>query len=143
MIPTCLSDFVMPPCAALLGAEILAADGARGWVRIRFAGRETFRNPSGHIQGGLLTAMLDDTMGPAVLVATDGARMPVTIALSVTFLAPARPGPLTGEATVLKLGRSIGHVEALLADPDGQAVARATASVRLVPAPASEPARRP
>ena len=143
MIPPCLTDFTMPPCAALLGAEILDADAARGWVRIRFAGRETFRNPSGHIQGGLLTAMLDDTMGPAVLVATDGARMPVTIALSVTFLAPARPGPLTGEATVLKLGRSIGHVEAVLTDPAGQAVARATASVRLVPAPGRETARQP
>lgn len=137
MIPPCLSDFTMPPCAALLGAEILEADAARGWVRIRFAGRETFRNPSGHIQGGLLTAMLDDTMGPAVLVATAGASMPVTITLSVAFLSPARPGPLVGEATVVKLGRSIGHVEAMLADLDGNAVARATASVRLVPAAAA------
>ncbi|MCZ0736163.1 PaaI family thioesterase [Phreatobacter sp. AB_2022a] len=143
MIQTCLSEFTMPPCAALLGAEILDADVTRGWVRIRFAGRETFCNPSGHIQGGLLTAMLDDTMGPAVLVATAGACMPVTIALSVAFLAPARPGPLTGEATVLKLGRSIGHVEAKLTDPDGQAVARASASVRLVPVSARAPAQRP
>ena len=137
MIPACLSQFAMPPCAALLGAEILDADTARGWVRIRFLGRDAFLNPSGHVQGGLVTAMLDDTMGPAVLVATAGAQMPVTITLTTTFLKPAPPGPLIGEATVLKLGRSIGHVAAVLTDPAGEELARASASVRLVPVPAA------
>ena len=34
--------------------------------------RKSFCNPAGFVQGGILSAMLDDTMGPAVFVMTDG-----------------------------------------------------------------------
>jgi uncharacterized protein (TIGR00369 family) len=140
MIPTVLDAYPTPPCARLLGLDILEADKAAGWVKIRFNAREAFANASGHIQGGFLTAMLDDTIGPAVLIATDAARLPVTIALNVTFLASARPGPLIGQASVRKLGKTIGYVEASLEDEQGVEIARATSSVRLVPmsAPAAE-----
>jgi acyl-coenzyme A thioesterase PaaI-like protein len=43
------------------------------------------------------------------------------------------PGPLIGEAMVVQLGKTVGFVEARLADERGLIVARATASVRLVP----------
>jgi uncharacterized protein (TIGR00369 family) len=132
MIPTVLDAYPTPPCAVLLGLDILEADRAAGYVKIRFESREAFCNASGHIQGGFLTAMLDDTIGPAVLIATDAAKLPVTITLNVTFLAPAKPGPILGRARVRKIGKTIGYVEASLEDQHGMEFAHATSSVRLV-----------
>jgi uncharacterized protein (TIGR00369 family) len=132
MAKTALDDFTMPPCAALLGTRLLDARPEEGWLRMGFDARAEFCNPAGFIQGGLLTAMLDDTMGPAVLVATEGALYGTTIDLHVMFLEPARVGPLFGEANVLKLGKTVGYVEGRLMDEKGLLIARGTASVRLM-----------
>ena len=77
--------------------------------------------------------MLDDCMGPAVLIATNAAVFPKTIDLHVQFLAPAKPGVLVGTGRVVRLGGTIGFVESELADQNGSLVARASASVRLAP----------
>jgi uncharacterized protein (TIGR00369 family) len=134
MIATALDALPRPPCAEMLGWRVLDARPDDGWIRVGFDGKPDFRNPAGYIQGGFLTAMLDDTMGPAVFVATEGALYTVTIDMTVNFLNPARPGPLVGEAMIVQLGRTIGFLEGRLADADGVIVARATSTVRLVPA---------
>lgn len=128
-----LDRFPKPPCAAHLGFELLSAERDSGTVRIGFMARPEFCNPTGHVQGGFLSAMLDDCMGPAVLIATDAAVFPKTIDLHVQFLEPAKPGVLVGTARVVRLGSTIGFVESELADPNGSLVARASASVRLAP----------
>jgi uncharacterized protein (TIGR00369 family) len=132
MFATVLDQFATPPCATLLGLDILDARPDEGWIRIRFDARPEFCNASGDIQGGMLAAMLDDTMGPAVLVMTGARTLPTTIGMTVTYLAPARPGPLFGEANVIQLGKTVGFVEARLSDAAGQVVARASASLRLI-----------
>ncbi|MBN9004772.1 MAG: phenylacetic acid degradation protein, partial [Rhizobiales bacterium] len=70
MIATALDQLDAPPCSRLLGWHVLDADPDAGWVRIGFDGKAAFCNPAGFIQGGILTAMLDDTMGPAVFIKT-------------------------------------------------------------------------
>ena len=55
--------------------------------------------------------MLDDTMGPAVLVMTEGRSYTTTVSLTVNFLNPARPSLIIGEAQVTQLGKSIAFVE--------------------------------
>jgi uncharacterized protein (TIGR00369 family) len=130
-IPTVLDRFPVPPCAALLGLDILEADREQGAVKIAFLARPEFCNAAGNVQGGFLTAMLDDCLGPAVLIATDAQVFPTTISLTVDFLNPAKTGLLIGKARVVQLGKTIGFVEGELADADGTIVARATASVRL------------
>jgi acyl-coenzyme A thioesterase PaaI-like protein len=62
-----------PPCSQLLSWRLLEHDVTRGWIKVGFGGRAEFLNPAGRVQGGILTAMLDDTMGPAVLVKSEGA----------------------------------------------------------------------
>ena len=91
-IPSVLDRFPQPPCAAHLGFDLLEADCERGFVKIAFFARPEFCNPRGQVQGGFLTAMLDDCMGPALLIATDAAVFPTTIDLHVQFLAPAVQG---------------------------------------------------
>ncbi len=132
-VATALDTLPRPPCAKLLGWNVLDARPAEGWIRIGFEPKPEFLNPAGFIQGGFVAAMLDDTMGPAVFTHTRGALYTATIDMSVSFLAPARLGPLIGEGQVIQLGKTVGFVEARLTDADGTWLARASASVRLVP----------
>jgi uncharacterized protein (TIGR00369 family) len=136
--------FPSPPCSELLGWRLLEFDEPRGWVKIGFDGRPEFLNPAGRIQGGFLSAMLDDTMGPAVLLKSAGTFYPSSIDMNVSFLAAAKPGPLVCEAEVLRLGKTVGFVEGRLMDEDGRLLVRATSSVMLVAASRIEslPARK-
>ena len=133
MTATVFDRFARPPCADLLGWTLLEHDAAKGWARMAFEARPEFLNPAGFVQGGLLTAMLDDSMGPAVLLMTLGRSYTVTINMNVSFLHPARPGRLIGEAQVVQLGKTIAFVESRLYDAAQRLLATATASVRLVP----------
>ena len=134
MIATALDTLVAPPSSRLLGWHLIDARPRDGWVRIGFDGKQDFCNPAGFVQGGILSAMLDDTMGPAVFVMTDGRLYTATVTMTVNFLAPAKPGPITGEATVTQLGKTIAFVEGRLTSVDGILLATATTSARLVEA---------
>jgi uncharacterized protein (TIGR00369 family) len=131
-IPTILDRYPTPPCAVLLSLDIIEAKREGGRVKIGFIAQPEFCNAAGNVQGGFLTAMLDDCMGPAILIATDAQAYPSTIDLNVQFLAPAKPGRIVGMAHVVQLGKTIGFVEAKLEDASGMAIARATASVRII-----------
>lgn len=123
------------PSAKLLGWRLLDHDAERGWARIAFEAKPEFCNPAGYIQGGFLTAMLDDCMGPAAWFKSGGKQYTTSIDMHVTFLAPAKPGPLFGEGQVIKLGGTIGFMEAKLTDASGELIARATSAARLFSPP--------
>jgi len=132
MIKTVLNDLTSPPSSKLLGWHLLDARPKDGWIRIGFDGKRDFCNPAGFVQGGILSAMLDDTMGPAVFIMTEGKLYTATITMTVNFLAPAKPGPITGEAKVTQLGKTIAFVEGKLAAEGGTVLATATTSARLI-----------
>ena len=121
-----------PPIATLLGFELRDVDPEAMTIEVGVTARPEFTNPVGDVQGGILCAMLDDTMGPA-LVATfgDGEWAPTTD-LHVQFLAPARPGALIGRGRVVRRGQSVAFLAGELSDPDGRVVATgvATATIR-------------
>ena len=132
MISTALDHFAAPPSSTLLGWHLIDARPREGWVRIGFDGKPAFCNPAGFIQGGILSAMLDDTMGPAVFIMTDGRLYTATISMTVNFLAPAKTGPIVGEAKVTQIGKTIAFVAGRLMAEDGTVLATATTSARLV-----------
>ena len=132
MTTTVFDRMTMPPCATLLGWHLLDARPEEGWIRIGFEGRREFCNPAGFVQGGLLSAMLDDTMGPAVFAMTDGKLFTSTISMTVNFLAPAKPGPITGEARVTQLGKTVAFAEGKLMAEDGTVLVTGSTSIRLV-----------
>jgi uncharacterized protein (TIGR00369 family) len=132
MIATALDRLAPPPCARLLGWHLIDARPQDGWIRIGFDGKAEFCNPAGFVQGGILSAMLDDTMGPAVFAMTDGRLYTATISLTVNFLAPARPGPIVAEAEVTQLGKTIAFVAGKLMAEDDTLLATACANARLV-----------
>lgn len=113
---------------------MLGHDEDRGWIEFGFEGKREFLNPAGRVQGGFLTAMLDDTIGPAVFLKSGGALYPSSIDMNVSFLSAAKSGPLVCEGEVLRLGKTVGFVEGRVMESAGRLIARATSSVMLVPA---------
>ena len=134
MIKTALDQIAPPASAKLLGWHLLDARPAQGWLKVGFDGRREFCNPAGFVQGGILTAMLDDTMGPAAFIMTEGKFFTTTISLTVNFMAAAKPGPITAEASVTQLGKTIAFMEGKLTAEDGTLIATATTTARLLEA---------
>ncbi|MGO8907985.1 MAG: PaaI family thioesterase [Bradyrhizobium sp.] len=132
MIRTALDSLEVPPSSRLLGWHVLDARPEQGWIRIGFDGKREFCNPAGFIQGGMLSAMLDDTMGPAVFAMTEGKLYTATVTMTVNFLAPAKVGRIVGEASVTQLGKTVAFVEGRLMAEDGTVLATATTCARLV-----------
>ncbi len=102
---------------------------------MRFDGKPEFVNPAGVIQGGMLTAMVDDTMGPAVVAASKGRAFCQTIDLHTHFLRPVRPGVITCHAQVVQMGKRIAFIEAELCDGEDRVCLKASSSAHLAEMP--------
>ena len=122
-----------PPAAALLGWEPVTIDPEAGTIEVAFTATEQFLNLVGVIQGGLLAAMLDATLGPAVIATLGPGQYAPTTDLHVQFLRPARPGRLTGRGRIVRRGRDIAFLAGELLDDSGQIVAVASATAQIRP----------
>ncbi len=124
-----------PPAAGVLGWELVAVDPDAGTIEVAFTASDRFLNPAGVIQGGFLAAMLDDTLGPALVATLGPGQFAPTTDLHVQFLRPARPGRLTGRGRIVRRGRDMAFLAGELLDDSGQvvAVAMATATIRALP----------
>jgi uncharacterized protein (TIGR00369 family) len=126
----------MPEAAALLGWELVAIDPEAGTIEVSFRATDQFRNPVGHIQGGLLAAMLDDTLGPALVATLGPHQFAPTLDLHVQFVRPARPGRIIGRGRVASRGRSVAFLAGELLDEHGECLASATATAYIRTQPA-------
>lgn len=135
MIEEFFSTMPTPPVAQLLGWRFISWHEDTATLTVAFEGKPEFTNPTGAIQGGLLTAMLDDCMGPAILAKSGGRLYGPTIDLQVQFLRPVLPGPIRVVGRVIRMGRSVAHLDAELFDSNERLAARAMASAALTEAP--------
>lgn len=120
-----------PPIAGLLGFELRAVDPEAMTIEVGFTARPEFSNPVGNIQGGMLCAMLDDTLGPALVATLGEGQWAPTTDLHVQFLAPAWPGPLVGRGRVTRKGRYVAFLAGELSDTDGRVIATGTATAMI------------
>tara|TARA_R110002167_G_scaffold69317_1_gene195349 strand:+ start:231 stop:662 length:432 start_codon:yes stop_codon:yes gene_type:complete len=104
------------PAVHLLGHRLLACDAAAQSVRVAYSGKAEFCNPMGRVQGGFLAAMLEQAMIDAIYCAAGLDAGAVTLELETQFLAPVSPGPISVEAHVTRLGRSIAFLAGQLQD---------------------------
>ncbi len=116
-----------------LGFELLSLDMSKLETRVRFDGKAAFTNPAGYIQGGFLSAMLDDTIGMLTTLKAGAKAFPSTIDMHVHYLRPVRVGAVEVLARLRNIGRSVIFAEADLYDSRGKEAARATASLALNP----------
>jgi uncharacterized protein (TIGR00369 family) len=120
-----------PVCAELTPFEIVAADCARGFVKVEFAPQPAFRNHFGDIQGGFGVAMIDVLVSLAAYAKT-GQWMP-TVEIKSSFVAPAKLGACIGEGQVVRAGRNLVFLEARLWGADERLAIHAMATA-LAPA---------
>lgn len=121
-----------PPAATTLGFKLLDIDPEQGTIRVQFDAKPEFSNPLGNVQGGFLAAMLDDTLGPALVATLSKDQFAPTIELKVNFIRPAKPGRLIGTGRVVARGGTIAFLAGELATEQGELVATATATARIV-----------
>lgn len=120
-----------PPAAGVLGWKLLAVDPDAGTIEVEFAATQQFLNPVGVVQGGFLAAMLDDTLGPALVATLSPGQFAPTTDLHVQFLRAAKPGRLVGRGRIVRRGSNIGFMTGELVDESGEMVATATATAQI------------
>jgi|BEDMetMinimDraft_2_1075160.scaffolds.fasta_scaffold08513_2 uncharacterized protein (TIGR00369 family) len=87
----------------------------------------------GQVHGGILGTLLDSAMAAAIATVTGPDSQDVTTHMSVTFLRPARTGPLVARGAVrLRQGRRV-VADATIFDPHDEAVAYASAEFAVRP----------
>lgn len=117
-----------PPTGPLLGMKVVAVDIENPSVRMTFAPGDSLTNPRGTLQGGIVSAMLDDCAAYAGIVALGEPGFIASLEIKTSFFAPAYPGSLHAEGRCLKMGKSSCFLEADLFDTAGKHLARLTSS---------------
>jgi uncharacterized protein (TIGR00369 family) len=107
--------FAPSPFVQMIGAKF--EEWREGYVRMSLVVEEKHTNPNGVMHGGVLTTLMDETLG-AVVASVRGmevmrAAPHATVEMNVSFLAGARPGDeIIVEGRALKVGRSVAFGEA-------------------------------
>jgi len=114
----------------LMAMDITEADAEKGFVQASFYASDDFTNSIGNVQGGILTAMLDDLMGYALGITLPDDEFSPTANLNVSFLKPVAVGKLWGRGEVLKRDGQVYILAAKLYNAQEQMVASATAKAK-------------
>lgn len=78
-----------PPVFREMGGEVIAFDRDGGTIRAAWPIRDRYRGPTGVVQGGVVTALFDNTFGP--LAYLSGEAFFVSLDLRTTFVRPLGP----------------------------------------------------
>jgi uncharacterized protein (TIGR00369 family) len=116
-----------PRCADTLGVVFSDVRADEGAITVEFIAKDEFLNPAGHVQGGFLAAMLDDTMGPALAATLGKGEFAPTANLNVSFCRPAKAGALQGKGRIVRRGKDVCFLAGELYQ-NGELIASATAT---------------
>jgi uncharacterized protein (TIGR00369 family) len=119
------------PVLTLLGCRVDTVDVIAGTLSASYEASADFRNPVGSVQGGMLSAMLDDLTASLVDATLSQGQAVATLSLNVSFLRPGQVGILQGEARLLRRGRDVCHVLGTLLQ-GGKEIATAVSVCKIV-----------
>ncbi|MBW3657997.1 MAG: PaaI family thioesterase [Actinobacteria bacterium] len=119
------------PFVALAGIELVELDDGHAELRLPY--RDEVATMGTVVHGGAIATLVDTA---AMAAAWAGADVPdelrgATVALTVTYLAPADGQDVTAVATVLRRGRRLTTVRVDASTPDGTAVASGLVTYQL------------
>lgn len=130
-IDTFLKKIQPPPIHQFLGGKLEEVQHNEDWTaRLSYQPRTEFANPMGHVQGGMICAMLDDAMGLFSIVANEG-KPAATVTMNVSFLRPCQIAHVDVEVYFVRQGRNISNIESI-AYQNGKAIAKATAAFVII-----------
>lgn len=111
------------PFDDLLGVEVLEAADGRACTRLEL--RPNHCNRRGVAHGGVVSALLDVSLGAAVVSSLRPEEWCGTLELSVQFRSPARHSPLAGRGRMERRGRTVAFASGEIVDARGEVVAAA------------------
>lgn len=118
------------PLSDFLGMAVTAEE--KGHATAHLDAGVVHHNPHGFVHGAALFAMVDTSMGAAVMGMLDPGLRCTTIELHLRFLRPVVDGELIADTVVVKPGRRVMHLESRVTDADGRLVATATSAFAVV-----------
>ncbi|MCU1480212.1 MAG: hypothetical protein JWQ19_998 [Subtercola sp.] len=120
---------VQPPIGQTMQFDLVSIEEGRAV----FTGTPTERvyNPIGSVHGGYAATLLDSACGCAVHSLLTADQAYTTLELKVSYLRAitSKTGPVTAEATVVKMGGRAAFTEAKLVDARGTLLATATSTL--------------
>lgn len=126
MLPDLSVPAHLPPIHHLLGGHNIQWNPDQLELEVSYQALESFTNPRGTIEGGMLCAMLDDVMGLFAYYANQQ-QAATTINLTTDFLRPCLVGIVVTKCRFIKQGKSILNIESE-AWQNHKLVARSTAN---------------
>lgn len=115
------------PTGNWLGVTLEYAEKGAATLSIRI--KKDMTNPYGNIHGGMMSALIDESIGWAV-VSLDAASHYTSLNLNVDFLYAASEGEkIISEAKVIRYGKKIIHVECRVINESGVLLAKATSNL--------------
>lgn len=104
-------------------------DVEEGFASISYKIRKEMTNPLGTIQGGVMAALIDDTMGLAFYTMFQQ-KMFTTTNLNVNFLFGAKEGEVvTVKANVVRMGKKISNIECKVYNEKGDIITTSTSNL--------------
>ncbi len=117
----------------LIGRNLVTMEN--GISEVHFELGDMWINMQGILHGGAYATMLDTACGVAArsMLDMDKYRGQVTLELKTSYLKAGHPGKFVAKGKLLRMGRSVSFSEAALFDAEGDEVARASATFKLLP----------
>jgi len=124
---------LLPPLHHLTGARF--SGFGDGTAEAEMPASQWLTNSAGLIGGGTLAIVADIAFGVSVESQLPPATPYTTAELSLTFLAPARPGgTLSAHGQAIRVGRAVGLSEVFVLDPAGETlIAHGTSRIAIMP----------
>ena len=121
-----------PPVHHVLGIHPVSAE--HGAVSFEMTPHELHYNPMGVVHGGVLSLILDSTLGCTVLSTLDAGVGYTTVDLHVTMTRAVtdRTGPIRADGRILHAGRTIATAEGRLTDRSGRLLAHAVTTCQVL-----------
>lgn len=105
-----------------------------GHAEIEYACGMHMCHSGGVAQGGFVAGWIDAAMAHAVMATCEPGMVPMSLELKISYFAPTNPGLVVAQAWVESGGGRTWFVEGRLRDTAGKVLAKASSTVRLLPA---------
>ncbi|WP_337187004.1 PaaI family thioesterase [Phenylobacterium sp.] len=135
-----MSASTAPSLASALG-QVRVVSLEAGRAVIEYEVGPHMCHSGGVAQGGFVCGWIDAAMAHASISRSPDVT-PMSLELKVSYFAPARPGRVLAEGWIERAGRSTCFAEGRLTDLDGNVLAKATSTIRLIPRAAVEATTR-
>lgn len=115
------------PAGNWLGFTLTHIEKGRSIIELEV--RSEMTNPYGNIHGGMMSLIIDESIGWAV-VSLDASQNYTSLTLNVDFLFAIKGGErLRAESVVLRVGKKIVNVECHVFDMENRILARANSNL--------------